>query len=318
MITIIYGTDLFLIKKYIKKIKKEFLIDNDEFSFENFDYIENSLDEIIESMSFLPLGADKKTIIVRNCDFLSNAKLNKEQEKLFDALKKIDGDIDIVLITNKAKIAVTNPISKYVKDKFNSIKELVSIAPHEWFSYASKKFINENVSITKEAINEMIYRCKNNLELFENEFKKVKNYSSSISIEDIKKLISEPIDENNFSMVNYLLSGDISNAIKSYRGMVLNGVEPVVLIAMLTTQIKFYDEVLYLAKCKKMSNYDIAKELNCNDKRVYYTLKNCSKYDCDKIGKILHILYEADYNIKAGLVDRFYFFELSLLKIKEV
>ena len=65
-----------------------------------------------------------------------------------------------------------------------------------------------------------------------------------------------------------------------------------------------------------MSKEDIASELKIKPGRVYILSKNLAIISESTIRKTLDDLYQLDLDIKSGLVDRHYAFEMFLLKFK--
>ena len=64
------------------------------------------------------------------------------------------------------------------------------------------------------------------------------------------------------------------------------------------------------------SEEEIAKELNIKPGRAYILRKNTSLISEKAIHRTLNELFELDLQIKSGLVDRFYAFELFLINFK--
>jgi DNA polymerase III delta subunit len=72
---------------------------------------------------------------------------------------------------------------------------------------------------------------------------------------------------------------------------------------------------MYLSK-KRMSKEDIANELKIKPGRVYILSRSIPLISEATIRKTLDDLYQLDLDIKSGLVDRYYSFELFLINFK--
>ena len=114
---------------------------------------------------------------------------------------------------------------------------------------------------------------------------------------------------------NYLITGKNLDAVKLFRDLRVSNVEPVTLISMLGNQFRLLNQVYYLFKNGR-SDEQIAKELNIKPIRAQILRKNTSLVSEKAIHRTLNDLFELDLQIKSGLVDRFYVFELFLINFK--
>ena len=84
---------------------------------------------------------------------------------------------------------------------------------------------------------------------------------------------------------------------------------------MIANQFRLLNRVSYLAR----HGYDqdgIASELGINPIRAKILRKNSMVVSQKSITRTLEDLYQLDLQIKSGLVDRFYSFELFLINFK--
>ena len=128
-------------------------------------------------------------------------------------------------------------------------------------------------------------------------------------------MVTRPLEENAFLLFNYLIDNKNMEAVTLYRDLKNSNVEPVTLINMIANQFRLLNRVSYLAR----HGYDqdgIASELNINPIRAKILKKNSMVVSQKSITRTLEDLYQLDLNIKSGLVDRFYSFELFLINFK--
>ena len=81
---------------------------------------------------------------------------------------------------------------------------------------------------------------------------------------------------------------------------------------MLANQFRLMSQIRYLDQ-RGLSQASIAKELNIPDFRVRMALLDAKKLSRNMIISNLDTLYQLDLDIKSGLVDRLYAFELFIL-----
>ena len=80
-------------------------------------------------------------------------------------------------------------------------------------------------------------------------------------------------------------------------------------------QFRLLNRVSYLARHGYQPE-DIAKELNINPIRAKILRKNSFVVSGKRVLQTLEDLYQLDKQIKSGLVDRYYSFELFLINFK--
>lgn len=318
---IIYGKEELIIKRFTKKLVKQFLGDEiDDFNCAKVDFAEDKPINILSEIESLPLGYDKKVTIVDNATFLDKKYDEKDvfQKNLLSILENNSEDLCVILIFKSEKIDAKNEFVKLI----NKIGKVYGANgfnnESDWSKYINEKVTKAGGTIEPRATSELIKRATSDFYYFENSFNKLINYDKNITYENVINLINEPLDDNNFNLLNFLLMDKTENALKTFNDLKTIGTEPATLVAMLTTQIKFYDQVVYLSKDKKMSNAEIAKLLKSSDARIYMTLKNCRSYTSQSFKNIFHALYNLEKDIKTGKADRFALFELFILNFSKL
>ena len=129
-------------------------------------------------------------------------------------------------------------------------------------------------------------------------------------------MVTRKLEDNAFLLSNYLIEGRNTDALALFRDLRVSNVEPVTLISQLANQFRLINEIRFLLRVKRLTQDEAAKELKIKPGRVYVLSKHLSLISEKAILKALDDLYELDYNIKSGQVDRFYAFELFLIEFK--
>lgn len=309
---ILYGELYPMIRKHLNKILKERLGEVDDFNVVKIDFEESSVDEIAYESSTLPLGYDKKVLVVDNAIFLTKEGEQKDKEKILETLKKSSNDIDLVFILRSEKIEKNGEIFNFVKEN-GQIFEFLNISKEDWPIYIRKYFKNKNVEITSEAINELATRVDGDLTRFLNEAEKLCLYKNSITLYDITLMVSKPLEDDAFQMSNALFRGDNGVAISIYRDLKLLGQKFVdALIPMLASQFRFISQVCFLDS-KGLDKEEIGRQLAVSPIRVKIALKNARNISRRQIANSLDKLYNLDLQIKSGQIDRSYGLELFLI-----
>ena len=279
-----------ILRKHLNKILKERLGEPDDFNVTKIDFEESSVDEIAYEASSLPLGYEKKALVVDNASFLTKEADPKDEAKILEILQKSTNDIDIIFILRNDKINKNGEIFNYVKDN-GQILEFVSISKDEWPIYIRKYFKNKNIEITSEAINELALRVDGDLTRFMNEADKLCLYKNSITLSDVCLMVAKPLEDDAFQMSNALFKGDNGTAISIFRDLKLVDQKlETSLIPMLASQFRFISQVCFL-DAKGLEKEEIAKELNVSPVRVKIALKNSRNISRRQIANILDKLY---------------------------
>ena len=309
---ILYGELYPMIRKHLNKILKERLGDVDEFNVCKIDFEESSLDEVEYESSSLPLGYEKKVVVVDNAIFLTKEVKQEDEEKALEILKKSTNDIDIIFILRSEKVNKSGKIFNYVKEN-GQVLEFLNIEKEQWPLYIQKYFKNKNVEITQDAINELSNRIEGDLTCFINEAEKLCLYKNSITLADVTLMVAKPLEDDAFQMSNALFRGENDVAISIYRDLKMIGQKLVdSLIPMLASQFRFISEVCYL-NSTGLEKDEIAKELETSPVRVKIALKNSRNISRKQIANALDKLHNLDLQIKSGQIDRSYGLELFLI-----
>ena len=309
---ILYGSQYHMIRKHLAKVLKECVKEPDDFNTIKIDYSESSMDEIIAEASMMPLGYDKKAVVVDNATFLTKEGKAEEKEKLLECIKANPDEINCIFILRSDKLDKNGEIAKYV-DSIHGVFEFLDLSKEQWPVYVKKYFKNREVEIESAAVNELVARVDGDLTRFVNEADKLCLYKNSITLSDVLLMVAKPLEDDAFQMSNALFKGDNALAISIYRDLKLLGSKATdALIPMLATQFRFIAEVCYL-DVRGLDKAQIAKELGASEGRVYMALKNSRYLSRRQIAHALDDLYNLDVQIKSGQIDRSYGFELFLI-----
>lgn len=323
MFYLVYGNQSSTIKNKVKKIASSFLDNNvDEFNFVSIDGFNVTVQEAVDECRYSSLGCDKKVVLLENCYFLSKTKIkNKiDSEQLFDDLLNYINDDDdpnccLILSVNDLSIDEKNPIFKALKQKGN-IVQIDDPDEKNFLEYIKLYCSKHNIMIDKEAIFELASRTNGDVLLFKNNIEKLSLYTNHIKYEDVTKLVARKLDDEAYLLSNYLLDGQNMDAIKLYKDLRVFNIEPVILISQLANQFRLMNEIRFLLKNKRYTPDEVAKELSIKPGRVFVMSKKIALCSEEAINDALEQLFKLDTEIKSGLVDRFYAFELFLINFK--
>lgn len=321
MIYFIYGNQTPSIKKQVSKIVNSVIPEHDDMNFVRFDGANVLIQEAIDETNYLPLGYDHKVVCVENCYFLEKPKqknkIDSEQDykALIDFINHPSDECDLILTVSTSSIDEKNEIYKLIREKGKTL-EIMDPKEEEW-PVIVKKYIEGSlgVKIRQDAVHELAERTTGDMALLITSAQKLALYTDEITYDDVVLMVARPLEANAFAMFDYLIKDENDKAIQLFRDLRVNVVEPVSIISMLANQFRLLNQIQYLSK-KGYKEDEIAKELGIKPGRVFVLKKRMSSISEKAIHRTLDDLFNLDLQIKSGLVDRFYSFELFLINFK--
>ena len=316
MVYLLYGNENTMIKNRIKKIRKE-LFNGEEENIVNFDLDKDSIGNLIDEMNQMFIYGSAKLIIADNANFfVSDIKSRKNDQifnELLSAIENLDENTYLIFVVHGSKISLKNVIySKILKD--GKVLEFKDIQKSDWPIYAGQFFKKRNISISQDALNELIKRANNDLSVFNNEASKLILYKiNNIELADVEALVPQNLEDDVFKIMNSLNNGEKKEALKVYYDLRVKNIEPVTLINLFSSSILFMLNVKNLL----LNNYkvdEIAKITGSSAGRIYITQKNVKNYKPEFFIDKLTKLAELDKDIKHSRIDRFVGFERFLIE----
>ena len=324
MIYLISGRQNIRLKSQMKSIVKKSVQEIDAMNFVKHDATYSLVQEIVDEANSLPLGYDKKAVVVDNCYFLLKEKgrnkieTDQDYDKLIAYINHPDETCDLIFLVNTSDSEIDKKSEIYQAiEKNGQIITLSEPKENEWHQVVAHYFKEkwpEN-TIDSDAVYELARRTEGDYASLFNNGTKLALYTKHIHFEDVTLLVTRPLEENAFLLFNHLLDNKNIDAVSLFRDLKSNNVEPVTLISMIANQFRLLNRVSYLAR----HGYDadgIASELNINPIRAKILRKNSMVISQKRINQTLEDLYQLDLQIKSGLVDRYYSFELFLINFK--
>ena len=324
MIYLISGKQNIRLKSQMKSIVKKSLGEIDAINFVKHDATYTLVQEIVDDANYLPLGYDHKAVVVDNPYFLlkekGRNKIESDQnyQELIDYINHPDESCDLIFLVNTSDSEIDKKSEIYQAiEKNGQIITLTEPKENEWHQVVAHYFKEKwpNTTIDNDAIQELARRTEGDYASLFNNGSKLALYTDHIRFDDVTLMVTRPLEENAFLLFNYLIDNKNMEAVSLYRDLKSSNVEPVTLISMIANQFRLLNRVSYLAK-HGYDNDAIAQELAINPIRAKILRKNSMVISQKGINQTLEDLYQLDLNIKSGLVDRFYSFELFLINFK--
>ncbi len=324
MIYLINGKQNIRLKSQMKSIVKKSIGEIDAINFVKHDATLTAVQEIVDDANYLPLGYDHKAVVVDNPYFLlkekGRNKIESEQnyQELIDYINHPDESCDLIFLVNTSDSDVDKKSEIYQAiEKNGQVITLDEPKESQWFEVVAHYFKEKwpNTKIDNDAISELARRTEGDYASLFNNGSKLALYTDHIRYEDVTLMVTRPLEENAFLLFNYLLDDKNIEAVAIYRDLKNSNTKPETLIPMIANQFRLLNRVSYLSK-HGYDNDGIASELAINPIRAKILRKNSMMISQKRINQTLEDLYQLDLQIKSGLLDRNYSFELFLINFK--
>lgn len=325
MIQVLYSPYRALVDSALKKVMKASSspTGEDGLSKVTLDLSDNTLLDVYSECVNLPLGCDKKTVIVKGAFFLEKhrgaLKLAKgdDEKPLLIYLNDPDPNVDLYLLVYNDSLDLKGPFFDSLNKSSAKISQVNELTKEEWPPFIERYFAKREVALLPGASRELAKRIAGDYGRFLTEAEKLTAYASSshpLSVSDITSLVHEPLEEDAFKLSNALTRGNLKEAFSIYYDLKTLGVDEVSLIILLANQYRFLDMVSYLSK-SGVSAGSIAARLHCSLARASFSISNLSRLSFSPRDG-LDALYTAEKRILTGEMDAPLAFSLFLAGAK--
>ncbi len=320
-IYLISSNSFHLMEEELKKILK----DN---PYTSFDLNAVELDDVLEEASYFSLFDDKKYMVVKNAqifgaskrkskeeDSSDEEKVSKKDERLLQYLNE-PNENTVLIFTINGKADTKKKICKTIKDRYKFI-QLDDLKPKEIYSRVEKALKEDGYKIDSNTGYYIVNNALNNYDLAINEVEKIKLYygkGCTVKYEDVVNIVSKNIEDNNFKFIDTVISRDIKEAFKMYDDLMIQKVEPIMLMSMLAKEVR---NMLLVKKMMSTKNKkDMMEVLGLKfDFQIDKLISNSYSFKEKQLEGYLVLLSDLDYKIKRGKISNKLALEMFIMDI---
>lgn len=304
----IVGKDEILIEEAIKDILKEFKDDN-------YEIIKRSIEDV--SLDFILGELNTPSLFTKNAIVITDANMllsNKVSDKYFDFFKQYLNNpapfnILILIFTEESDLSRFEFIKK--SSIFIKIEDNIDSS-----DFIVKYLKKANFTIENDAL-EYLASYGDDLLLIKNRLDSLmclKYEDQKIDLADIKSIISPPLENNIYKLVEHVMARNPKKAYEAYLDFKKEGIFTNFLLNTIINKFIDVYNVYTLVKAG-YKQVDIQEVYKVKPGRAYYMLQDLKNYDFYLVKDNLIKLYDIDYKYKAGLVDLDQAFSLYLLSL---
>ncbi|MEY8461886.1 DNA polymerase III subunit delta [Streptococcus merionis] len=289
-----------------------------------FDVREANFDEISMDLESLPFFADEKIVILDQLLDVTTAKkrfLSDVQLARLEAYLEAPVDTTKLIVLAPGKLDSKRRIVKLLK-RDALIFEAAEPKEAELRAYYHKAVQKMGFTMESSSFERLLVKSNFDFSQIGQNLALLMAYKGpgQITLEDIEVVIPKSLQDNIFDLTQMALKGQMEMARQLVKDLTLQGEDEIKLIAIMLNQLRLFVQVKILqdqgkTETQMVSLLSDVLGRKVNPYQVKYALRDSRHLPMSKLQKALLTLIETDYQIKTGLNDKAYLFEIALLKI---
>jgi|GEM_PF-152383 len=321
MNVLIYGNERFLLNEMLHAIILDRVKEQDQMNTVFYDAMVQpfSMRAVLEDADTLPFFSDHKVVVVQNAHFLTKgSNLNP-------------GDLEALKNFLDQDFQSTTLIFTHDNDNLDTSKELVKklmssaevhrvkkLEPYAFKEYLKNEIKARKLLMTPQAFEELVLRLDDSMMAAHRECDKLSLYQAKIDVAEIEALVSRPLDNEIFHLVNAVMDKDLKRAMSIWNDMLILNMEPLSFVGLIASQLRLMYQVSLLNAegyhREDMINLLSAGTPSLNVGRINRMLALSKNTQPQRILEILNRLAALDQRSKVGLLDKKFGFELFLIE----
>lgn len=300
---LLYGEELYLLEKVVKKIKK--LFGELVLGINYIQISETNIETLIANIETPTFGFNKKLIIIKNARLLNNANNNEIQKNIASHIKE---NIDTIRATTVLVFIEENfskcDLQKVIEEN-GIVCNFERLMPFD-IKRRLKAICNAyGVNINEPNLELLIETSGTDMQSLINEIRKLIEYTGkggTIKKESIEKLATKEFEAKIFDLTDNLGKKNISKALETLKEIIYNR-EPVQKI--LITLYNHFKRI-YLTKLCLEQKKEILPILQLKPNQTFLISKykrQAEYFKAEELRKILGELISLDKNSKDGLIN---------------
>jgi|GEM_PF-1111821 len=289
----------------------------DDLNLVKYDSEEVTLDAIIDDCETLPFFGEQKLVIITNPVFLSTEKSKIEHniERFINYVNNPNPSTVLIINCCDIKLDMKRRINQLLYEKAEVV-EFDNLTEIESEELIINYFRKKNVKINYDVIHELIRRTECDAFRLYSELQKISFYLENvteITIDDIKALVSEPLEQDVFKLTGYFLDRNIEQALKVYHQLIIFH-DPLVFLSILARNFHYLYLIKYFQK-QGLAEYQIKNLINIHPYQLKMLYPIALKTSETDIVKNIQAFHQYDIDLKTGKVDKILGFELLIINM---
>jgi len=316
---LITGKERVFIKDIQKSFKDIMSPEEREMNFSNFDLEEVSLSDVINEAISAPFFGERRLVFAEHPYFLTAERtknaVEQDTDQLVRYIQNPTPSTILVIFASYDKLDARKKIVKQLK----KLAEVVDAGQMEGpiLNRTVKNDLkNAGYDIDPVALDLLINKTKGNYSLITNQLEKLKLYSlktKKIDQISVEELVPQSLEDNVFDLMNEILKRNVYQAEELYHQFLLQKIDPILLVAIITSQLRLLIQVKILTD-RGLSESTLAKNLKIHPYRVKLAHQQVRTLKLAQLRVMYDDIVNLDYQIKSGQGDKEMLFDLFIAK----
>lgn len=325
LITLVSGEDVGLYHQFKERLLQQIDFDASDLAYAYFDLSETSFEMAAMDLESLPFFSDEKIVILDYLQDLTTDKksfLDDKELKLLENYIANPLETTRLLIFAPGKLDGKRRIVKLLK-RDSLVLEATPLKEAEFKTYFLQEANQMGLTFEAGAFEHLLYKSQYDFGQMNHNLIFLADYTQSdraIEQRDIEQAIPKTLQDNIFDLTQLTLGNKIDEALELVKDLRLQGEEDIKLIAVMVGQLRFFLQIRLLTlqgrgELQLVSDLSQYLGRKVNPYHVKFALKDSRPYPVQQLKFSLKTLIETDFQIKMGLYDKEFLFDLALLKI---
>ncbi len=313
---LITGDNSYFQDQFIKIISTViFGEEKNDFNYHKIDKI-NNLSEIIETANSLPFLANKRLIVVTDHNVFKAGSFSEREIKNFTDYLREPCNSTCLIFLIRGSVDKRGKLYKTFQ-KEASIVECILPKGMELIRWIKSEFSRYNKKPDTDLINYFASISNTDLYFLSNEINKICCYAhnmETISLTDVKEVLSKTLDAGIFQMIDHISDKNVSKALKELNNLLELGEPPILINYMLA---RHYRQLLqaYTYSKKGYSEKTLATKIGVPPFVIGKMMRQIRNKSMDELVEALNIFYQMDKELKSSSIDIKRTLELNIIKL---
>ncbi|MCT4621180.1 MAG: DNA polymerase III subunit delta [Marinisporobacter sp.] len=310
-----YGREYYLIENTINAVKEKTI--NKGFEDLNYQFIdgkETDVDTIIHACETLPFMGEKRMVLVKDleCFFGKRKNISEgEEERLIQYFTDIPDTTQLFFVATQ-EIDKRKKIIKAIKKygEMISFDKLTERDLYKWVQKIFKKYNKEikekEIAFLLELIGYLDRNSNKNLKDLDNEINKLCSFLGDrnlVTKTDIELLAPKSMENNIFSLVEFIGSKNTDKALSFFNDMLMEGESEIKILYMITRQFRYLFQIKLMEK-QGYTAMAIGPKLGLRPFVTKKYLSQARNFEVEVLRKALEVCLYTDESIKKGKIDQ--------------
>ncbi|GGE31517.1 DNA polymerase III subunit delta [Streptococcus himalayensis] len=325
-LTVLTGDDVGQFEELKRLFLEKIGYDRSDLNISYFDMKEAPYAEVENDLISLPFFEEEKLVILDHFVDITTIKkrsLSDDELKAFESYIEQPVETTRLIIFAEGKLDSKRRLVKLLK-RDGRILEASQPKDEEIRRYFTHVSHEKGLQFAPQVFEELLVKSGFQFSEMTKNLAFLEGYKKTgiISSEDIVEAVPKTLQDNIFDLTQLILNSKIDAARSLVQDLRLQGEDEIKLIAIMLGQFRTFLQVQLLAEGGR-GEQQIVADLShylgrkVNPFQVKYALRDSRRLSLAFLEASVTCLIETDYQIKSGIYEKDYLFDLALLKISQ-